>query len=696
MPIEWVTSPPGPALDSIEAGLQKRSGAALIGPAGVGKSTLARAAVDRLRAAYTRVDWVTATAPMAAVPFAAFARLIDIPETGKTADVLRSARESLGDGRLLVIDDAHLLDPLSAALVYQLAVSAAATLILTVAPHGVMADGVPALWDDGLVERIELEPAGHDDRRLAVAVDEFIAGLPRDAHRVLEYFAVDDPLALDELEALAGGEAVDSALASGAVVDDDGWLRPAHPLFADAVREALGGPELRRLRGELVDRLAARPGHGAIDRLRRGVLALDSDSPQAPAEAAAAAGEALRLGDLVLSERLARAALGSAPELSTRLTLAYALAWQGRGRDADAALDEVDSAALSETELMAWALPRAANQFWMLSEPERATAFLRATRNRVSSPVARTTLDALSATFAMNAGSVSRAMRVAAEVLASPAADDTAVGWAAAAAALSSARTGRFADVDALAERAMAAGHPGLLRFTSGFGQTTALVMTGELDRAQRLARRLTDFAQLQQPGRAIGEVLVADVLIAKGELNEAARLLRGAAAALSPTGYSWGPLAWMLLTQALGQLGAGVEAGKALARAESRHGLKSMLFAPELALARAWTMSARRDGHGAVTAAREAVRSAERGGQTAVALRALLDAARLGDMRAVDAIGRISAQCDCATGRLVLAHGRALAARDGAALAEVSSSYAAAGWRGAAADAAAQSEAHR
>ena len=696
MPIEWVTSPPGPALDSIEAGLQKRSGAALIGPAGVGKSTLARAAVDRLRAAYTRVDWVTATAPMAAVPFAAFARLIDIPETGKTADVLRSARESLGDGRLLVIDDAHLLDPLSAALVYQLAVSAAATLILTVAPHGVMADGVPALWDDGLVERIELEPAGHDDRRLAVAVDEFIAGLPRDAHRVLEYFAVDDPLALDELEALAGGEAVDSALASGAVVDDDGWLRPAHPLFADAVREALGGPELRRLRGELVDRLAARPGHGAIDRLRRGVLALDSDSPQAPAEAAAAAGEALRLGDLVLSERLARAALGSAPELSTRLTLAYALAWQGRGRDADAALDEVDSAALSETELMAWALPRAANQFWMLSEPERATAFLRATRNRVSSPVARTTLDALSATFAMNAGSVSRAMRVAAEVLASPAADDTAVGWAAAAAALSSARTGRFADVDALAERAMAAGHPGLLRFTSGFGQTTALVMTGELDRAQRLARRLTDFAQLQQPGRAIGEVLVADVLIAKGELDEAARLLRGAAAALSPTGYSWGPLAWMLLAQALGQLGAGVEAGKALARAESRHGLKSMLFAPELALARAWTMSARRDGHGAVTAAREAVRSAERGGQTAVALRALLDAARLGDMRAVDAIGRISAQCDCATGRLVLAHGRALAARDGAALAEVSSSYAAAGWRGAAADAAAQSEAHR
>ena len=119
----------------------------------------------------------------------------------------------------------------------------------------------------------------------------------------------------------------------------------------------------------------------------------------------------------------------------------------------------------------------------MLSEPERATAFLQTTRNRVTSPAARTTLDALSATFAMNAGSPGRAMEIAEEVLASPDADDTAIGWSAAAAALSCARMGRFADVDALAERAMEAQHPGLLRFTSGFGQTTALVMAGELDR---------------------------------------------------------------------------------------------------------------------------------------------------------------------------------------------------------------------
>ena len=117
----------------------------------------------------------------------------------------------------------------------------------------------------------------------------------------------------------------------------------------------------------------------------------------------------------------------------------------------------------------------------------------------------------------MNAGRPGRAMEIADQVLASPDADDTAVGWSAAAAALSCARMGRFADVDALADRAVEAQHPGLLRFTSGFGQTTTLLMAGELDRAQELAQQLTDFAQMQQPGRAIGEVLVADVLIAAG-----------------------------------------------------------------------------------------------------------------------------------------------------------------------------------
>ena len=442
MPVEWLTAPPEPALESLEAGVRERAGAVLIAPAGVGKTSLARRAYERLRPQYPRAGWVTGTASAGAVPFAAFSHLIDVPDSGKTAAVLRAARESLGEGLLLAVDDAHLLDKLSATLVYQLAVSGAARLIVTVASGAPSPDEISALWRDDLLARIDVEPPGHDDGRLAIQVEEYVVGLPAAARRALEYLAVEDPLPVEDLSALAERDAVEHAVTLGAIVIDEHGVHPAHPLYADAVRDALGGPYLRRLRTELVERLAAQPPGGVVDRLRVAVLALDSDRPQPVPDVVAAAEEALRLGDLDLSERFGRAALERSPALDVRLPLAYALAWQGRGRDADAVLADVDPADLSETELMAWALPRAANQFWMLSEPERATAFLRATRNRVSSPAAQTTLDALSAMFAMNAGSSSRAKQIADEVLASPSADHTAVGWAAAAAALSSGADG--------------------------------------------------------------------------------------------------------------------------------------------------------------------------------------------------------------------------------------------------------------
>ena len=80
----------------------------------------------------------------------------------------------------------------------------------------------------------------------------------------------------------------------------------------------------------------------------------------------------------------------------------------------------VDVGRMSEDQLMAWALPRAANQFWMLSEPERATTFLQNIRGRLSAASSHSTLDALSATFAMNAGNVHRAVELAATVLDRP------------------------------------------------------------------------------------------------------------------------------------------------------------------------------------------------------------------------------------------------------------------------------------
>ena len=745
MPTAWVTAPAEAVLQPIAAALDdpQSSGVVLVGADGAGKTLLARSAAERFAAAKpsTVVRRVVGTATGRIVPFGAFRALLDINETGRPAELLRAAHESLtadGGELLFVVDDAHHLDHLSATLVYQLALSRSARLIVTVRADTELPDAVAALSADELLTVVEVEPldepataallesalgappdaAVTDEvfRRsqgnplylrhlvqggelengppLPALIDGYLAGLPAPARTVLDYLALAEPLPRGDLTALAGEQAVDEAEAAGAVASDDReMVYAAHPLYTDRVRAALAPDAARALRTSLVEQSATRPSGRIGDQLRLSALAVESDAPSAIADIVAAAQHALRLGELTLAEQLARAALDRSGGLAARLPLAYALAWQGRGRESDAVLAAVDPEQLSQSELIAWALPRAANQFWMLSEPERATAFLQTIRNRISAPAGQATLDALTATFAMNAGTPLRTLRIAGEVLASPHADEVAVGWAASAAALSSARTGRFDDVETLARRATAADHPGLLRFTSGFGRITTLLMAGRLDEARALAQRYTDFAELQQPGRAIGETLVGYVAIAQGDFDTAVKLLSHAADPLARTGYSWGPLSLTLLAQALAQQGEHLEAAKVFSRAESRHGLKSTLFAPELALARAWSRAARGDSTGAIEAARQAVQAAERGGQSAIALRALQDAARLGDTRAVQRAERLSIEVDCVLGRLTLAHARALADGDAAALADVAAELADRGMHPAAADASAQAQ---
>jgi DNA-binding NarL/FixJ family response regulator/chromosome segregation and condensation protein ScpB len=740
--IQWRTAELGTSLGMLESTLKAKQevGVVLSGPAGVGKTVLARTAVERFSQRHSKatIRWLAGTASARQIPFGAFSHLVEIAGVGDSTTLLRNARASLlerhGAKLTLGIDDAHHLDNLSATLVHQLALTRSARLIVTVRAGEPAPDAITALWKDRILSRVDvgplnrsrtaelleavlggpLETASLDEifavsqgnllylrhlvegalnrgslrevegvwqlrggmtltPELSTLIGDHLRSLPPRVISVLEYLAVEEPLTVADLSALTDRDAIEQAEELDAIeVHERGRdlvVHSAHPLYAEEIRASLGRLAARRLRTELVAQLSSRPSQNVSARLRLSALAIDSDNPPPVTDVIGSSYEAMRLGDLLLGERFARSGLERGGGLMARLPLAHALAWLGRGREVDEVLAPVDPADLSEWELTLWTVPRAANQFWMLNEPESAIDFLQEMRARISDGAALETIDALAATFAMSAGDPRRAVDIAAPILASPSALDLAVAWAAATATLSSARLGRFADVPALAQRGLSAQHPGLLRFTIGLGEITTSLMTESVGDAQRLARHYMHFSEMQQPGHAIGEVLLARTLMAAGELGAAVSLLRESAAALAETGYSWGPLALMYLAQALGQQGESAAASKVLARAESRHSLRSELFAPELALGRAWTLAATYDLDGAVAAARDAARIAEGSGQYATALHALHESVRLGDTEAADAVAQVAEAVDCSTGLVVLAHSRAVADRDGAAL---------------------------
>jgi hypothetical protein len=84
---------------------------------------------------------------------------------------------------------------------------------------------------------------------------------------------------------------------------------------------------------------------------------------------------------------------------------------------------------------------------------------------------------------------------------------------------------------------------------------------------------------------------------------------------------------------------------------------------------------------------------AAERGGHSAVALRALHHAVLLGDIGDIDRIIRLAREVDCVAGRLALAHGLAPASGDAATLEAVAAQLDDAGLHPAAADATAQAQ---
>jgi DNA-binding CsgD family transcriptional regulator len=137
------------------------AGIVVAGEAGVGKTRLAFEALNQADPKRFVVKRAVATRATKAIQLGALAQLLPADLPG--ANPLRAATEALlavGDQRRLVLemDDAHLLDDVSAALLHQVIRSGAAFVLLTLRSGEPAPDPVTALWKERVIERFDLLP----------------------------------------------------------------------------------------------------------------------------------------------------------------------------------------------------------------------------------------------------------------------------------------------------------------------------------------------------------------------------------------------------------------------------------------------------------------------------------------------------------------------------------------------------------
>lgn len=154
-------------LRTIAAALRHQQSVVLAGEAGVGKTRLAKEALARVAGRGVTTRWVTGSASARGLPMGAFAMLVGAVGNDP-GEVLPRAMEALRAeagprGLALGVDDAHLLDDVSALLLQQLVIRGVAAVIATIRAGETAPAAVTALWKDGLVERVELPPLSSED-----------------------------------------------------------------------------------------------------------------------------------------------------------------------------------------------------------------------------------------------------------------------------------------------------------------------------------------------------------------------------------------------------------------------------------------------------------------------------------------------------------------------------------------------------
>lgn len=363
-------------IGEVMGGLRGPAGLVLAGDAGVGKTRLAREALTLAEQHGVVVRWVTATASSRNLPLGAFTTVIGTLGSDPMWLMAR-AREALlagadGGGVVVGVDDAHLLDELSATLVHQLVMRREARVVLTVRSGEDAPDALTGLWKDGHLQRLDVQPLALATTAalLEEALDGPVAGV---AARALWTITRGNVLYLRQL---VEGELEAGRLARAAGV----WQWSGHPRLspglAELVQARIG--RLSDAQRDVVDMLAlgeplgvgllARlAGAAAVERAEdRGVIEVYTDGRRVQA----------RLSHPLFGELL-RVRCGVLRARGLRGRIATALADSG-GRRADDTLRRATLMLDSDLEPDAVLLVRAAERAVQLCDAALSERLARA------------------------------------------------------------------------------------------------------------------------------------------------------------------------------------------------------------------------------------------------------------------------------------------------------------------------------
>jgi DNA-binding CsgD family transcriptional regulator len=722
------------------------------GAAGVGKSRVVREVLSAAGSRGREVRWAVSTASAQSLPLGAFAAWVSLPEpdNGQLVHVVRDVIDSLTaapprSAVVVAVDDAHLLDDLSAFVLHQIVQRQAAKVVLTIRSGEPIPAAVQDVSRGSGFERLDLQPLSADETSallsatlggpvdldaaqrlwkltrgnvlylrniveqelsdgrlaqhhaywrwrgdpivppsLADAIESRIGTLPGAVGDVVDALAVGEPVELASLARIADAAAIEEADVRGLITLDnvDGGIevRLAHPLYGELRRKRAATTRLRRLRGLVAAELAASGERDEVRTVvRRAALSVESDLTPDPDLLLRAAEGAMFLADAPLADRLSAAAIRAGAGVPAYNIRSFALAWQGRGEEADAVVAGTPTEGLSGADRVFLLGHRGFNKLWGLADPDGAKElFDEAARTATAST--RGWSDAYLTVYWASMAQPEKARNLGdgVDLEQLPGIISSAAAWALVVAhgdAGRAAEADRYAEVGhASVERTATAAHMKLLIVDRHVG---ALLQCGRLDEANSLAEAArTQTEDVPGVGRLLGTAIVGRAALGAGRLGEARSCLQTVVDLFTGDSNGFRYRYLIPLTTTLAMCGLTADAAATLGAVEAEHHRSYGFVDYERDLARAWVAACQGAVSEAIQIAASAAETTRANGQFAAEVVCLQTAAQFGDGSTVGRLRELEAIVEGPRVGVAARFAAALAARAGDELVSASEEF--------------------